>query len=112
MKQIKIYPLARQANPPAMKFVNGSGKAVEMIHPDNFEYFEMLAQIVAEEPAEIFSPLERFQMQAVGIDKGKLFNPDAKTPSRGPTASRRPFPTLTSTRIASGSISETCLTTS
>lgn len=79
MKQIKIYPLAKKDNPPAMKFVNGSGKPIVMIHPDNFEYFEMLALIVAEEPAEIFTPLERFQMQAIGIEKGKPFNPNAKT---------------------------------
>jgi hypothetical protein len=79
MKQIKIYPLAQKANPPAMEFVNGSGKPIDTIHPDTFAYFEMLAQIVEEEPAEIFSPLERFQMQAIGIEKGKPFNPDAKT---------------------------------
>ena len=79
MKQIKVYPLAQAANPPAMEFLNGSGKAIDTIHPDTFAFFEMLAQLVEEEPAEIFTPLERFQMQAIGIEKGKPFNPDAKT---------------------------------
>ena len=79
MKQIKVYPLAQKASPPAMEFLNGSGKPINTIHPDTFAFFEMLAQIVEEEPAEIFSPLERFQMQAIGIEKGKPFNPDAKT---------------------------------
>jgi hypothetical protein len=79
MEQIKVYPLAQKTSPPAMEFLNGSGKAINTIHPDTFAFFEMLAQIVDDEPAEIFSPLERFQMQAIGIEKGKPFNPDAKT---------------------------------
>ena len=39
----------------------------------------MLAQLVNDEPADVFTPLERFYMQAIGIEKGKPFNPDAKT---------------------------------
>ena len=46
--------------------------------PDTIAFFEMLAQLVNEEPAEVFTPLERFHMQAIGIEKGKPFDPDAK----------------------------------
>ena len=35
--------------------------------------------LVDEEPPESFGPLERFQMQAIGIEKGKAFKPDEKT---------------------------------
>jgi hypothetical protein len=35
--------------------------------------------IVEEEPLESFGPLERFQMQAIGIEKGHPFAPDEKT---------------------------------
>ena len=38
-----------------------------------------LAMLVEEEPRSSFSPFERFQMQAIGIEKGKPFNPDDKT---------------------------------
>ena len=62
-----------------MEFLNGSGKAIDTIHPDTITFFEMLAQLVDEEPAEVFTPLERFHMQAIGIEKGKPFNPDPKT---------------------------------
>ena len=62
-----------------MEFLNGSGQPIDTIHSDNITFFEMLAQLVNEEPAEVFTPLERFQMQAIGIEKGKPFNPDAKT---------------------------------
>ena len=79
MKQIKVYPLADAAQPPKMDFLNGSGKAINTVAPDSIAFFEMLSQLVNEEPAEIFTPLERFYMQAIGIEKGKPFNPDAKT---------------------------------
>ena len=78
MKQIKVYPLAQASSPPKMEFLNGSGKAIDTIHSDTITFFEMLSQLVNEEPAEVFTPLERFHMQAIGIEKGKPFNPDAK----------------------------------
>ena len=79
MKQTKVYPLAQASNPPTMEFLNGSGQAINAIHTDTIRFFEMLAELVEAEPADIFTPLERFQMQNIGIEKGKPFNPDAKT---------------------------------
>jgi hypothetical protein len=78
MKQTKVYPLAKASDPPTMEFLNGSNQAIDTIHPDTSAFFQMLAEVVDSEPAEIFTPLERFYMQAIGIDKGKPFNPDAK----------------------------------
>lgn len=78
MKQTKVYPLAKASSPPAMEFLNGSGKAINTVAPDTFTFFEMLAQLVNEEPADVFTPLERFYMQAIGIEKGKPFNPAPK----------------------------------
>jgi hypothetical protein len=78
MKQIKIYPLARASSPPTMEFMNGSGKSIDTLFPDNFRFFELLAMLVDEEPSDIFGPLERFQMQSIGIEKGKPFRPDDK----------------------------------
>ena len=78
MKQMKIYPLAKVAEPPKMEFLNGSGQPIDTIHSDTIVFFESLAQLVNEEPAEIFTPLERFHMQCIGIEKGKEFKPDSK----------------------------------
>jgi hypothetical protein len=78
MKQIKIYPLAAKDNPPKMEFFNGSGQAIDTIHSDTITFFEALAQLVDEEPADVFTPLERFYMQSIGIEKGKPFAPDEK----------------------------------
>ena len=78
MKQLKVYPLAKAADAPEMEFLNGSGQPIDTIHSDNITFFEMLSQLVNEEPAEVFTPLERFTMQAIGIEKDKPFSPDAK----------------------------------
>jgi len=79
MKQIRVYPLAQAASPPPMEFMNGSRQNIDTLFPDNFRFFELLAMLVNEEPLDSFSPLERSQMQAIGIEKGKQFNPDEKT---------------------------------
>ena len=79
MKQIKIYPLDKAGSPPAMQFMNGSKQDIQTVFPDSFRFFELLAMLVEEEPLESFSPFERFQMQAIGVEKGKPFSPDDDT---------------------------------
>lgn len=78
MKDLRIYPLAQAENPPKMEFKNGSGQMIDTIHSDNITFYEALTQLVNEEPAEVFTPLERFYMQSIGIEKDKPFAPDDK----------------------------------
>jgi hypothetical protein len=78
MKQIKIYPLAKASSLPAMQFMNGSNQDINTLFPDTIRYFELLSMLVNEEPLELFDPTERWQMQAIGIEKGKPFNPDER----------------------------------
>jgi hypothetical protein len=61
-----------------MEFLNGAHRAIITVAPDTIAFFEMLAQLVNDEPAEVLTPLERFYMQAIGIEKGKPFNPNAE----------------------------------
>ena len=56
MKQIKIYPLASASSPPAMEFMNGSGKDIDTLFPDNLRFFELLAMLVEEEPSGQLRP--------------------------------------------------------
>jgi hypothetical protein len=79
MRRIRIYPLAKAAAPPPMQFMNGSNQSIDTVFPDDGRYFELLARLVSEEPRELFEPLERWQMQAIGIEHGKPFAPDPKT---------------------------------
>jgi hypothetical protein len=77
MKTARIYPLAQAANPPKMTFVNGSHQEIDTIFPDTSEFFDDLAWLIEREPHEAIPSHERFQIAAIGIEKGKPFRPDA-----------------------------------
>jgi hypothetical protein len=79
MKTIRVYPLASAGDPRAMIFLNGSGKEIDTIFPDTYEYFESLAALVEKEPVDVIPPSDRFLLASIGIEKGKSFAPDPKT---------------------------------
>jgi hypothetical protein len=78
-KFAKVYRLADAGNPPAMKFINVSGKYFNTIHDNDFSFFEEVNKVVQYEPSESFHPETLGTLAAVGIVKGKPFAPDAKT---------------------------------
>jgi hypothetical protein len=75
---LKVYPLAKKANPPKMQFTNMSGKFYNTIPPNDFSFYESLNAIIQEEPIEFICPEMRGQIAAIGIVKGKLFNPTGR----------------------------------
>ena len=77
MKTTKVYPLAQAAKPPATTFVNGSHKEIDTIFSDSGQYFADLAWMIDREPQNTIPSHERFQLAAIGIEKGKPFTPDA-----------------------------------
>ena len=77
MKTTRIYPLSKAANPPAPTFFNGSRKEVDTIFSDTGQYFDDLAWLIEHEPQDTLPSHERFQLAAIGIEKGKPFAPDA-----------------------------------
>ena len=64
---------------PATKFIDASGKSFNTVPPNDFSYFEMLDKLVQMEPATSFDVELMGQLAAIGIDKGKPFQPDEKT---------------------------------
>ncbi len=77
-KFAKVYPLADAKNPPPMKFIDVSGKAFNTIGGNDFSFFEDINEIVQAEPNEAYSPEILGMLAAIGIEKGKPFNPDEK----------------------------------
>jgi hypothetical protein len=63
---------------PPVKFVEGTGKVMNTIPPSDFSYFEMINDIVQKEPADALDPEIAGSLAAIGIVKGKPFNPDAR----------------------------------
>jgi hypothetical protein len=77
-KFAKVYRLAEAKNPPAMKFINASGKAFNTIGANTFEFYEDVNRVVQYEPNEAFSPEILGGLASIGIEKGKPFAPDAR----------------------------------
>ena len=75
---LKVYPLSKANNPPAMKFISGSGKSFNTIHPNNSEFYHHLDKIIQYEPLEMLDPETRGLFASIGIEKGKTFAPDAR----------------------------------
>lgn len=75
---LKIYPLKDAKNPKSMKFINGSGKYFNTIHANDYKFYEELWHVLQKEPISFLDPELRGQAAAIGIQKGKPFNPDAR----------------------------------
>jgi len=77
-KYTRIYPLSKAKNPAPMKFVNMSGKPFCMVNRADYPYWEMLNQVVQEEPSDSLDPVTLGFYASIGIQKGKPFAPDAR----------------------------------
>ena len=71
-------PLAADAEIPQTNFVECSGKAFNTIPPNDYSYWELINEVVQEEPAEAGDPEILGQLASLGIVKGKPFKPDKR----------------------------------
>ena len=78
MEKTRIYPLSKKSNPPAMVFPNGSGKPANMLYPQDYQYFEGLAEFVQHEYVGPEDWSMRGMMASLGIVKDEPFAPDAR----------------------------------
>ena len=69
-----------EVNPPVppTKFVDASGKSFNTIPPSDYSFFEMINANIQQEPADSYNTELAGQLAAIGIVKGKPFNPDAR----------------------------------
>jgi hypothetical protein len=70
--------LGRVTPPPATVFHEGSGKVMNTIPPNDWSFFEMLNEVVQQEPATSLDPELMGPIAAIGIIQGKPFAPDAR----------------------------------
>lgn len=78
-KQIRVYPLARAARPPATRFVDAQDVMFDSTIKYDASFYRNLDRVVQNEPwlqrdRAMIDPLK-----TLGIEKGKPFAPDAKT---------------------------------
>ncbi|OQK18503.1 hypothetical protein AU255_12025 [Methyloprofundus sedimenti] len=63
---------------PPVKFTEGTGLAINTIPPSDYSYFELINDVVQREPADSLDAEILGSLAAIGIVKGKKFNPDAR----------------------------------
>jgi hypothetical protein len=73
-----VYPLTQEANPPPMKFINGSGLYFNTIHANTFQFYEEITAVIQQKPSDSADPEILGQLAAIGIVKGKPLTPDAR----------------------------------
>jgi len=80
-RRVKMYPLARAANPPAFEFIDRTNDKIDITllgWEDNIKFWEKLRKVLQEEPAiEVFRPMTGM-LANLGIEQGKPFSPDAR----------------------------------
>jgi hypothetical protein len=69
----KIYPLSQAANPPQLNFVDMSGKPFNTVAPADYSFWELLNQVVQEEPSDSLDQIRLGFYASIGIEKGKPF---------------------------------------
>jgi hypothetical protein len=81
MRKIKVYPLATAAELNLLKFIDVTEKKMDVTclrWEDNLKYWEKLHEVIAAEPVvNEFRPMYGL-LAAIGIEKGKRFDPDAR----------------------------------
>jgi len=72
-------PIGKMAEPRTPRMVDITGKSINTLPPSNFKHYEYIDELVQSEPASALDPEIAGQLAAIGIIKGKKFDPDAKT---------------------------------
>jgi hypothetical protein len=78
-KRVRLYPLSQAGNPPPTKFIDASDAVFDSTIPYDVRFFQSLARMVQSEPWMERDGAMIDQLKSIGIEKGKPFNPDAKT---------------------------------
>ena len=77
VKQIKLYPLSRAANPPEQRFVDMTDILYEGLAPYDASFYTSLARMLNEEPVQPRDLEMMGMLLPLGIEKDKDFKPDA-----------------------------------
>ncbi|WP_213958970.1 MULTISPECIES: DUF1254 domain-containing protein [unclassified Variovorax] len=81
LRAVKIYPLSTAAQPQVLKVVDTSAQATDsssLAWEDNIAFWQQLSKVISAEPlVPQYLPMYGL-LSALGIERGKPFNPDAR----------------------------------
>jgi hypothetical protein len=78
-KRLELYPMSQAKNPPATVFVDASHEVFDATIPYDLRFFESLDRMIQAEPWLERDKAIIDQLKTIGIERGKPFQPDAKT---------------------------------
>jgi len=78
-KRIRVYPLSQAASPPATKFIDDTDVVFDSTIRYDLRFYQSLNHMVQYEPWQTRDKVMIDLLRPIGIDKGKPFNPDART---------------------------------
>src|SRR5262249_41033165 len=78
-KRLKIYPLKLAAHPPPTQFKDVADIVFDSTIPFDLRFFQTLDQVIQREPWLQRDRAMIDQLRSLGIEKGKPFQPDART---------------------------------
>jgi hypothetical protein len=79
VKQVKVYPLSKTANPPTQRFLDMTEVMFDGLVKYDETFFTNLSRALNEEPVQPRDLQMMGMLLPLGIEKGKEFNPDAAT---------------------------------
>lgn len=78
-KRLKVYLLSQAANPPETKFTDAKDVVFDSTIPYDIRFFQSLDRVIQADPWLTRDKAMIDQLKSIGIEKGKPFQPDAKT---------------------------------
>jgi hypothetical protein len=78
LSQLRMYPYAQRDNPPKMDILEAGTKTWSGLPPRGIEYWQQVDDVVQTEPIEARDIFFHAMLRPLGLEKGKLFRPDAR----------------------------------
>ena len=78
IKKVRVYPYSQRDNPKPNRFFNATGQPVNTLAPEGMRYWELLSNMINNNPVDARDRFFLAMLKPLGIEKGKPFKPDAR----------------------------------
>ena len=78
LSHLQMYPYAQRDNPPKLDILEAGTKAWSGLPPRGMEFWQRLDDVIQAEPVEPRDIFFHAMLRPLGLEKGKLFRPDAR----------------------------------
>ena len=75
---VRIYPYSQRNNPQPNRVVLATGKYINTIEPEGIEYWQLLSEVLNNNPIEERDRFFMALLKPLGIEKGQPFAPDER----------------------------------